>query len=217
MNTRTLALAAFVAWSALCWRWYVCKIKEACDDDRPVPEKEIITPIVETDTQAVEDHNAMTTAPPTQAVPTVSNTPAKPAKAVPTTVPETTKPISANRMNEVQMERVEDRMVIHFPYNSIRREDNGAIADYLGRLAEQLIASGERVSITGHTDFVGEPKENLQFGLRRAESIKNALVKLGVSAKQVRCYSKGDTKPVAPNDTPLGRYKNRRVEIRIGK
>jgi outer membrane protein OmpA-like peptidoglycan-associated protein len=53
--------------------------------------------------------------------------------------------------------------------------------------------------------------------MRRALSIRDALVKKGVPKAQIRCKSFGDRKPVATNDTPYGRYLNRRAEIRVGK
>ena len=118
-------------------------------------------------------------------------------------------------INEVQMESVEDRMVIYFPYSSVRREDNDAIDDYLTRLAEHLAGSDRKVSITGHTDFVGEAKDNVRFGLLRAASIRDVLVKKGVSKSQISIKSYGESKSIATNDTPQGRYKNRRVEIRV--
>jgi len=118
-------------------------------------------------------------------------------------------------ISEVQMEEVEDRMVIYFPYNSVRREDNDAIDDYLTRLAAYLAGSDRKVSITGHTDFVGEAKDNVRFGLLRAASIRDALVKKGVNKSQISIKSHGESKSIATNDTPQGRYKNRRVEIRV--
>lgn len=126
-----------------------------------------------------------------------------------------TKPVSPDNMDEVQMEEVEDRMVIHFPYKSSTKEDNAAIDNYLANLARQLIQSGEKVTITGHTDFVGEPGTNYNFGLRRAYGIRDILIKKGVPKSQIRCKSFGDRKPVATNDTPYGRYLNRRAEIRV--
>jgi len=126
-----------------------------------------------------------------------------------------TKPVSSSNMDEVQMEEVEDRMQIYFPYKSTRKEDNVAIEAYLSNLASQLIASGQKISITGHADFVGEPGDNYTFGLRRANGIRDILVKKGVPKSQIRCKSYGDRKPAATNDTPYGRYLNRRVVIQI--
>ncbi len=71
------------------------------------------------------------------------------------------------------------------------------------------------MTITGHTDFVSDSKTNYQYGLRRAYGIRDILVKKGVKKSQIKCKSFGESKPAATNDTALGRYKNRRVEIRV--
>jgi outer membrane protein OmpA-like peptidoglycan-associated protein len=220
MNSKTVVIILFALWSVICWRWYVCGIKEACAPKVVASTQEIIkTPAIEPDTIATIDLSGDS-----DPVPQVSNNepvkdkPVAPAKAKPAeTKPE--KParssFNANAYNQVQVEEVTDKMTIYFPYNNTRREDNKAIAVYLERLATRLKQSGEKVSITGHTDFVGEPAENLKFGLERAASIKNTLIKNGVPAKQIAIKSLGDTKPIATNDTPQGRYKNRRAEIKI--
>ncbi len=193
MNSKPLILLAFGVWCFLCTRWYVCDIKDVCKKQEPVPEV-IKTPAIEPDTadtsiQPIANNNAM-----------------KP-----------TKPVTPDNMDNVQMETVEDRMIIHFPYKSTRKEDNIAIDGYLSGLAQQVIASGEKVRITGHTDFVGDSKFNYNFGLSRANSIREILIRKGVPRAQISCKSYGDTKPTATNDTPYGRYLNRRAEIRVGK
>jgi outer membrane protein OmpA-like peptidoglycan-associated protein len=195
MNPKTLVFIFFAAWSAICWRWYVCGIKEACDGEREKPAAVTTTPAIEPESK--------TTPKPTQ-----------PAENKPPTVEKTT---DATDIGRVQLEEVKDGVVIHFPYQSTRREDNAAIDDYLSRLAEYLKTTGASVSITGHTDFVGDSKANYSYGLRRAQGIRDILVKKGVGKSQIMCKSFGESKPVATNDTALGRYKNRRVEIRISK
>ena len=110
---------------------------------------------------------------------------------------------------------IQDRVVIHFPYNSTRKEDNQAIDDYLSKLANQLNASGGSVTLTGHTDNVGDSKTNDAFAIRRAKNIRDILIQKGVKRSQITCNSFGERKPVATNDTPQGRYQNRRVEIKV--
>jgi outer membrane protein OmpA-like peptidoglycan-associated protein len=200
MNSKPVILTAFAIWCFVCARWYVCGIKDACQVKTPV-EEVIQTPAIEPDT--VDTHTSTET---TSPIKSTTSTSATPSKAV-----------TPANMGNVQMETVEDKMVIHFPYKSTRKEDNVAIDGYLSGLAQQLIASGEKVRITGHTDFVGEPKTNYNFGLQRANSIRDILMKKGVPKSQIICKSYGDTKPVATNDTPYGRYLNRRAEIRVGK
>ncbi len=222
MNSKTVVIVLFVLWSAICWRWYVCGIKEACAPKAAAPAQDLVpTSAIEPDTVATinlsgdDESSAQTTN--SQVVEEKNMANEKPK----TTASKPEKPsntaFNANAYDAVQVEEVADKMTIYFPYNSTRREDNKAIAVYLERLANRIKASGEKVSITGHTDFVGEPADNLKFGLERAASIKNILIKNGVQARQITIKSLGDTKPVATNDTPQGRYKNRRAEIKISK
>ncbi|MFN0035852.1 MAG: OmpA family protein [Saprospiraceae bacterium] len=211
MNSKSLVLVVFAVWSIICWRWYVCGLMDACGDNTArISNEEVV---------AVPD-DRMNNSPVagTPEIQPLDNPKPSNGKTPGNTAPTNAKPsrpVSPNNMDEVQMEEVEDRMVIHFPYKSTRKEDNAAIDAYLANLARQLISSGEKVTITGHTDFVGEPGDNQQFGLRRAYGLRQILIKKGVPKAQIRCKSYGDRKPVATNDTPYGRYLNRRAEIRI--
>ena len=73
-----------------------------------------------------------------------------------------------------------------------------------------------KIVITGHTDNTGNAEKNLRyFGMKRAEALKNYMVKKGVPADQIRCESKGQTEPVADNATKEGRAQNRRANIRF--
>ena len=208
MNSKSLVFIAFAVWSAICWRWYVCNIKEVCTDT-------VTAMVTNTPNNGIEPAETTTQTPEIQ--PAQPQSSEKTGTGKSSTSSTKTAPVTASRMNEVQMEEVEDRMIIHFPYNSIRKEDDAAIDDYLNRLAAELVSSGATVTITGHTDFVGESKDNVQFGLQRANSIRAILIKKGVAKSQVKTRSYGESKAIATNDTPWGRYKNRRVEIRIKK
>lgn len=208
MNSKSLVFIAFAVWSAICWRWYVCNIKQVCTDTATAM-------VSNTPNNGIEPAEKAAETPEIQpAQPETSNKTGANKKGQSSTQ---TAPVTSSRMNEVQMEEVEDRMVIYFPYNSIRKEDDAAIDDYLNRLASELISSGGSVTITGHTDFVGDSKYNVQFGLQRANSIRAILIKKGVTKSQIKTRSYGESKAIATNDTPWGRYKNRRVEIRIKK
>jgi OOP family OmpA-OmpF porin len=70
-----------------------------------------------------------------------------------------------------------------------------------------------KLRIEGHTDSTGDAAKNLDLSKRRAESVKGALVKLGISADRLTTQGLGQTKPMASNDTPQGRAENRRVEF----
>ena len=71
-----------------------------------------------------------------------------------------------------------------------------------------------RVKIVGHTDSDGADAANLDLSKRRGASVKNELVKnFGIDASRLESDGMGETKPVAPNDTPVNKALNRRVEF----
>lgn len=79
-----------------------------------------------------------------------------------------------------------------------------------------------RIQLNGFTDSIGSYEYNLGLSARRAASVKQWLVtKGGVDARRLQTKGFGENQPIAPNtnddgsDNPLGRQKNRRVEIRI--
>lgn len=70
------------------------------------------------------------------------------------------------------------------------------------------------VRITGHTDNQGNAQSNLTLSTRRAEAVKEALIKTwGISASRLQTEGKGQTVPVADNQSSEGRANNRRVEF----
>jgi OOP family OmpA-OmpF porin len=73
----------------------------------------------------------------------------------------------------------------------------------------------EVIVVVGHTDFIGSDAYNLKLGQRRADAVKAYLVSKGVENKRVFTDSKGEKQPIASNQTPAGRAKNRRVEIEV--
>jgi outer membrane protein OmpA-like peptidoglycan-associated protein len=95
----------------------------------------------------------------------------------------------------------------------------------LGQVAEVLRQKAKSsVRIEGHTDGKGSPGYNQKLSLRRADAVKNWLMKQdGLKRIQFVTAGFGATRPVAPNskpdgtDDPDGRQKNRRVELIIKK
>lgn len=69
------------------------------------------------------------------------------------------------------------------------------------------------VRVVGHTDSTGSDAVNDPLSLRRAGSVRDYLSDRGVSASRIEVAGRGSREPVATNDTPEGRAKNRRVEI----
>jgi outer membrane protein OmpA-like peptidoglycan-associated protein len=73
---------------------------------------------------------------------------------------------------------------------------------------------GVRIHIDGFTDADGADAANMELSKRRSASVKNELVKnFGIDASRVEAGGLGETKPVAPNDTPANKALNRRVEF----
>jgi OmpA-OmpF porin, OOP family len=84
----------------------------------------------------------------------------------------------------------------------------------IDRLAQVLNSShNSRVVIEGHTDSVGSEEMNQSLSEQRAQAVQSALMQRGVSGSQVRSLGKGETTPVAGNETASGRQANRRVEL----
>ena len=74
---------------------------------------------------------------------------------------------------------------------------------------------GVRMEISGHTDNTGSLKLNTRLSQSRAEAVVDYLVEHGVDASRLDAKGYAFSQPIAPNDTPEGRAKNRRVEFKI--
>jgi outer membrane protein OmpA-like peptidoglycan-associated protein len=70
-----------------------------------------------------------------------------------------------------------------------------------------------KLDILGHTDNVGNEKENQQLSEQRAIAVKNYLTQQGVSQNRLSAKGFGESKPISDNATPQGRANNRRTEF----
>lgn len=71
------------------------------------------------------------------------------------------------------------------------------------------------LKLSGHTDNQGNAEKNMELSEKRANAVKRYLVKKGATATNIITEWFGQTKPIDTNDTPAGRQKNRRVEMKI--
>ncbi|WP_244136985.1 OmpA family protein [Burkholderia pyrrocinia] len=72
------------------------------------------------------------------------------------------------------------------------------------------------ILVAGYTDNVGNPDSNLKLSTVRAQAVRDWLIEAsGISGTQFAIQGYGDTRPIASNDTPEGRTRNRRVEITL--
>lgn len=73
-----------------------------------------------------------------------------------------------------------------------------------------------RITVDGHTDWIGSDEYNIGLSKRRATSVNNYLKQqLGFAENKFKLNFYGETKPVATNKTAQGRQLNRRVEITL--
>jgi outer membrane protein OmpA-like peptidoglycan-associated protein len=94
---------------------------------------------------------------------------------------------------------------------NIKPESHGTLNDIANVLKEN---PSVRIKIIGHTDSDGDDALNLDLSGRRAESVKNELSgKFGIEASRMETEGAGESKPAAPNDTPVNKAMNRRVEF----
>ena len=84
----------------------------------------------------------------------------------------------------------------------------------LDRIAALLKAKADwKLTIEGHTDSTATAAHNQQLSQRRAEAVKAYLQKAGIEGARLKAVGLGATKPVAGNETEIGRAQNRRVEL----
>lgn len=102
---------------------------------------------------------------------------------------------------------------IYFDVNKdvVKPESYGTLKDIAKVLNE---VPDVKVKIVGHTDADGADAANLDLSKRRAASVKAELVKsFNVNGDRLTTDGMGESKPVAPNDTPSNKALNRRVEF----
>ncbi|MGH8655109.1 MAG: OmpA family protein [Gammaproteobacteria bacterium] len=130
---------------------------------------------------------------------------------------------------ELQLKETEDAVTMQLEGDVLFDFDKAEIKpeaertlDKVGTVIAQF--AGGEVRIDGHTDSKGSPDLNLGLSKRRAEAVKDWLVKKkGILESIITTQGFGETKPVAPNtnpdgsDNPQGRQQNRRVEITVEK
>ena len=107
--------------------------------------------------------------------------------------------------------------VVNFPSDSA--EVPASMIDFLQKAAEDIkqLPNGHVVEIAGYTDNTGEQALNVALSQKRAEAVRQMLVKFGADPEMLIAKGYGSADPVASNDTPEGRRRNRRIEYHIVK
>ncbi len=97
---------------------------------------------------------------------------------------------------------------------SLKTESVSVFVDIIKILNEYPTA---KFTVEGHTDSVGSEKLNQSLSEKRANSVRDFLVKEGIGADRLTAIGYGEAKPIATNNTRAGRTQNRRVEINLVK
>jgi outer membrane protein OmpA-like peptidoglycan-associated protein len=97
-------------------------------------------------------------------------------------------------------------------------EGKDEFTDESKRLVDKVLAEVARrpvpdVLVVGHTDTVGTDQVNDALGMRRAETVRAALIALGVPASDMQAISRGKRAPAVPTGDGVAEPRNRRVEI----
>jgi outer membrane protein OmpA-like peptidoglycan-associated protein len=86
----------------------------------------------------------------------------------------------------------------------------------LNKLIELLKKQANiRIEIAGHTDDVGDAKQNQILSQKRAQSVADYLIEAGINAQRIKVIGLGESKPIVPNTNDQNRQLNRRIEWRI--
>lgn len=104
--------------------------------------------------------------------------------------------------------------IVHFDYDAygLTQEAREVLKNNVGWLKQNKNIS---VQIEGHCDNRGTEGYNLALGQKRAETVRNYFVDLGVSPNRLTTISYGEEKPADPAETEEGWSKNRRAEFVI--
>lgn len=123
--------------------------------------------------------------------------------------------LKSNKVSPTKMAEMRNNFEfkpLYFDYDKdeIREE----YKEYLKTMASIVLSHSDlRIKVTGHTDSDGSDAYNLDLSKRRAKSILNYFLSLGLSADRVEIDFKGKRDPVAPNTNAEGKQKNRRVDF----
>ena len=103
-------------------------------------------------------------------------------------------------------------ILFDFDSDALRAEARANLADLAESLREY---AGTRVLVVGHTDSRGTDSYNQGLSERRANAARTYLMSQGIAPERIEAVGRGESEPVAENETDAGRQANRRVEVAI--
>jgi outer membrane protein OmpA-like peptidoglycan-associated protein len=116
------------------------------------------------------------------------------------------------RVGEGLVVTFESGLLFDFDSDQLRE----ASKENLNNLAKSLSQFGDsKLLLVGHTDDKGTDTYNEDLSRRRANAVASYLISAGVPSARIATSGRGESEPIAPNDTDANRQKNRRVEVAI--
>jgi outer membrane protein OmpA-like peptidoglycan-associated protein len=118
------------------------------------------------------------------------------------------------------VQRVGEGIAVTFPEGTLFPYDSDQLMPVARENMRRFAASlakypGTRTMIVGHTDSRGSSAYNLDLSERRAQSTASFLTAEGIARARISTAGRGETEPIATNETEPGRQQNRRVEVAI--
>jgi len=113
-----------------------------------------------------------------------------------------------------------DNLMVNLPGNITFATDSAQIQPQFYATLNEISQTLNKypntyLNIIGHTDSTGDANYNQALSERRAASVSSYFVSQGVMQQRISTQGRGETQPIASNDTPEGRQTNRRVQIEI--
>jgi outer membrane protein OmpA-like peptidoglycan-associated protein len=104
------------------------------------------------------------------------------------------------------------KVLFDFDKSDLTAAARSQLDELTAKLSHANVAS---IRVVGHTDSVGTEAYNQGLSERRAGSVVEYLLTQGVAPAKITSEGKGESQPVADNETDEGRAQNRRVELHI--
>jgi len=104
------------------------------------------------------------------------------------------------------------KVLFDFDRSDLTAAARSQLDGLMGKLSHANVAS---IRVVGHTDSVGTDAYNEGLSERRASSVVEYLLTQGLAPEKLTSEGKGESEPVADNETEEGRAQNRRVELHI--
>lgn len=119
-----------------------------------------------------------------------------------------------------RIQRVEEGIAVSFDSGLLFDFDSAQLRpEAMENLRELAQIMGEddnsELLIVGHTDSVGDELYNQNLSERRAAMAARYMSTQGISRSRIDVEGRGETEPIADNDTDAGRQENRRIEVAI--